>query len=93
MERDTLRATLSAAAVQVDPLTIAFYLRVPRAQVVLLQAYFELYDGVGSVRTISGDEPVVCVMTGNSLKDDCIGVLEAIREDVEWEVCEGAFGG
>jgi hypothetical protein len=93
MERDTLSESLSAAAVQVDPLTLAFYLRVPRAQVVLLQAYFELYDGVGSVRTLTGDEPVVCVMTGNSLKEDCIGVLKAIREDVEWEVFEGAVGG
>lgn len=79
---------LRAAAQLVDPHAIALYLEVPRSQVVLLQAYFELYDGVGTVRTIEGDKPIVCVLTTPEQLEDCLGVLEAIREQVQWIVCE-----
>ena len=77
---------LLTAAVPLDSLTWAFYLRVPRSHVVLLQAYFELYDGLGTVRTVTGPEPILCVMTSSTLKDDCAAMLEAIRQDVQWEV-------
>jgi hypothetical protein len=77
---------LRAAAVPLDPTTVAFYLRVPRSHVVLLQVYFELYDGVGTVRTTQGPEPLLCVLTPTSQQDDCMNVLMAIREEVHWEV-------
>jgi hypothetical protein len=77
---------LRAAAVALDPQIWAFYMRVPRSHVVLLQAYFELYDGIGTVRTIAGTEPIVCIMTTEGHKEDCIGILAAIREDIEWEI-------
>lgn len=77
---------LRASAATLDPQVCAFYLRIPRSQVVLLQAYFELYDGVGTVRTITGTEPVVCIMTTHGQIEDCLAVLEAIRDDVQWEV-------
>jgi len=77
---------LRSAAVSLDPQTWAFYLRVPRSHVVLLQTYFELYDGVGTVRTITGPEPTLCILTTTGQLDDCIGVLQAIRQDVEWEL-------
>lgn len=77
---------LRAAAVSLDPQTWAFYLRVPRSHVVLLQAYFELYEGIGTVRTFTGPEPILCVMTTAGLKEDCMGVLNAIRDEVQWEI-------
>jgi hypothetical protein len=83
---DRLSETLRSAATQLDPSLWAFYLRVPRSQVVLLQTYFELYDGIGTVRTITGTEPILCVMTSSDLIEDCIGALVAIRHDVEWEI-------
>ena len=82
------RETLRAASRSLDPGTIALYLEVPRSQVVLLQAYFELYDGVGTVRTLQGDDPVVCVLTTPGQFEDCVGVLGAIREQVQWSVCD-----
>jgi hypothetical protein len=80
--------TLENAEVRLDPETIAYYLEVPRNQVILLQTYFELYDGVGTVRTLEGERAVVCVLTTPSMAKDCRGVLEAIREQVAWIACE-----
>lgn len=77
---------MRSSAVRLDPGTLAFYLRVPRNQVVLIQAYFELYDGVGTVRTFTGDEPILRVMTTDGMLDDCIGTLMALREEVSWEI-------
>lgn len=79
---------LRTAAQLVDSGAIALYLEVPRSQVVLLQAYFELYDGVGTVRTLEGTTPVVCVLTTPEQIEDCIGVLQAIREQVQWSICK-----
>jgi hypothetical protein len=79
---------LADAGVQLDPNTVAYYLEIPRNQVVLLQTYFELYDGVGTVRTLEGDRAVVCVLTTPSMAKDCREVLEGIREQVTWAVCE-----
>ena len=74
-------------AVELDPGLLAFYLEVPRHQIVLLQAFFELYDGVGTVRTLEGDKSVVSLLTTPAQQADCINVLNAIREHVEWHAC------
>ncbi len=78
---------LRDAAQLIDPSAVALYLEVPRSQVVLLQAYFELYDGVGTVRTLQGPGPIVCVLTTPEQLDACINVLEAVHEEVHWEIC------
>ena len=79
--------SLEQTAVHLDGDTVAFYLEVPRSHVVLLQVYFELYDGVGTVRTLDGEGAIVCVLTTPSLLQDCIGVLHAIQEHVAWVPC------
>ncbi len=73
--------------VPIDATTVAFYLEVPRSHVVLLTVYFELYDGVGTVRTLDKEGAVVCVLTTPSQAQDCVNVLHAIREQVSWEPC------
>ncbi len=73
--------------VELDSGLLAFYLEVPRHQIVLLQAYFELYDGVGTVRTLEGDRSIVSVLTTPSQQADCVSVLNAIREHVQWQPC------
>lgn len=82
--------SLETAAIQIDPDLVVFYLEVPRHQIVLLQAYFELYDGVGTVRTLEGPEAIVSVLTTPGHAQDGIGVLNAIREYVQWKVCREA---
>jgi|LauGreDrversion4_2_1035121.scaffolds.fasta_scaffold03975_12 hypothetical protein len=78
---------LEPIPVAIDTDTVAFYLEVPRSHVVLITVFFELYDGVGTVRTLDKEGAVVCVLTTPSQVQDCIGVLKAIREHVAWVPC------
>jgi hypothetical protein len=84
---------LARHAVSIDAQTVAFYLEVPRSHVVLLQVFFELYDGVGTVRTLDKDAAVVCVLTTPSHLQVCVGVLEAIKEQVAWTPCSSIPAG
>jgi hypothetical protein len=64
------------------------YLDVPREHIVLLQSFFELYDGVGTVRTVQSAARVVCVMTTESQLATSLAVLEGIREIIHWRLVE-----
>jgi hypothetical protein len=83
-----MTGSLEKAAVHINDNTVAFYLEVPRSHVVLLQVYFELYDGVGTVRTLEGEPVTVCVLTSPSQLSDCIEVLNAVKGQVSWVPCE-----
>lgn len=67
-----------------EPGTSAVYLTVPRNNVVLLQAYFELYEGIGTVRTLDHPDQIVCVLTTDDQYHDCIKLLEAVRSEIGW---------
>ena len=67
-----------------DEQTRTLYLEVPGSKVVLLQAYFELYEGVGVVRTLNIRSSLVCVLTTESLLHDCLDVLDAIQKETQW---------
>jgi hypothetical protein len=49
--------TSRQATEHLDESTTVIYLEVPRRGVVLLQGYFELYEGLGMVRTLSASIP------------------------------------
>ncbi|MFM1846998.1 MAG: hypothetical protein RL417_472 [Pseudomonadota bacterium] len=68
----------------IDTGTCAFYLVVPSDKVVLLQAFFELYEGLGIVRTLNLRKSLVCILTTPSMIDDCRRALEAIRSMIPW---------
>ncbi len=67
-----------------DEHAVALYLEVPRSLVVLFQAYFELYEGLGVVRTLDLRKNLVCVLTTNSLLPSCLSALESLRADIGW---------
>jgi hypothetical protein len=95
---------LLRASKQLDPYTVVLYLEVPRSHVLLLQVFFELYDGVGTVRTVqitgqkSGAEQlsgkqsiqggVVCIITSPANLHVCTSLLKSIREHVPWRLTE-----
>lgn len=84
--------SLDDARMAVGDDTVAFLLEVPRSQIVLLQVFFELYDGVGTIRTLEVEKGIVCVMTSPSLENDCRSVLMGIREQVAWTPCPATEG-
>ena len=69
---------------QLDPHTCAFYLHLPGSKVVLLQAFFELYEGLATVRTIDIRRSLVCVLTTPQLAQECRNALEALRDQNPW---------
>ena len=69
---------------RLDQSTWAFYLEVPTSKVVLLQALFELYEGLGTVRTLDLKSSLVCVMTSEVLLAECAAALQAISTEIPW---------
>ncbi len=79
-------SVLPLSSSPIDAQTEAFYLEVPADKVVLLQAFFELYEGLGVVRTEDVERSLVCVMTTTSLVHTCAAALEALRPEIGWKV-------
>lgn len=78
--------------VLLDEETLAVHLEVPGAQVVLLQAYFETHEGLGTVRTIDMKSSHVCVLTTSSQFGDCQALLEAVRKTIHWRPRKAPLG-
>jgi len=69
---------------KLDDHTYGIFLEVPGSKVVHLQAYFEIHEGVGTVRTMDIRRSLVCILTTTDMLDDCIAILTAIRKNVPW---------
>jgi hypothetical protein len=70
---------------KLDDCTYVIYLEVDGSKVVNLQAYLELYEGIGIVRTLDIRRSLVCVLTTPSMLEHCVAVLEHIRDQVPWQ--------
>ena len=66
---------------KLDDNTYAIYLEVPGSKIVELQAHFELYEGIGIVRTLSVKNSLVCILTTKDMLNDCIELLNALRNN------------
>lgn len=73
---------------QVDELTHIIYLEVPGSKVVLLQAIFELYEGVGTVRTLDIKRSLVCILTTPDMLPHCLMILDAIEPRILWRFAQ-----
>jgi hypothetical protein len=69
---------------KIDPYTYIIYLEVPGSRVVLLQAQFELYEGLGTVRTLDIKNSLVCIIATPTTLDDCLKLLDALKEQIHW---------
>ena len=65
---------------QLDPHTVAFYLQIPPAKVVLFQGLFELYEGVGTVRTLNLERAIIVVLTTPDLVQTVFDILANVRD-------------
>lgn len=60
-------------------------LRVPSTKVVLLQAFFELSEGIGAVRTYNVRENKILILLAKDSYPDALALLNSIKDLVEWE--------
>lgn len=73
---------------RVDGHACALYLEVPPSQVVLLQSYFELYEGMGVVRTIETGRSLICILTTQSQSSQCLAALESLKGQIDWRFAD-----
>lgn len=71
---------------KLDDLTSCIYLKIPQEKVVLLQSFFEIYEGIATVRTLDIKNRIVCLIVPNCNLDICFEILENIKEDIKYEV-------
>ena len=64
--------------------SVVIYLDCPGSHVVLLQAFFDLYEGLGVVRTLDIKRSLVCILTTPSMLAECLEALESIKDKVHW---------
>ena len=71
-----------------DDWAVALYVEVPGSKVVLFQAFLDLYEAVGIVRTIDIRRSRVCVVTTRDQLQDCLSIMEALKATVPWRMVE-----
>ncbi len=71
--------------IQLDDHAGVIMLRVPSKEVVWLQAFFELSEGLGAVRTYNVRENKVLILLSKDSYDDALALLSSIKELVDWE--------
>ena len=67
-----------------DPRCIVLYFHIPESQVNFFQGHFELYEGLGLVRTLSIRDSLVCVLTTPECLSDCLLALRDMRKTIRW---------
>jgi len=70
--------------VELDQFARAIFLEIPPSEVVLLQAIFESYEGVATVRTIDLKRSLVCLVTTVGLLETTIEVLRGVATLLNW---------
>ena len=70
---------------QLDDVTSCIYLKIPEKKVVMMQSYFEIYDGVATVRTLDIKNSLICIIVPNCNLDLCFEILESIKKEVGFE--------
>ena len=70
--------------VVLDPHTVAFYLRINSAQVVIFQAIIESYEGIATVRTVDIEQSLISVLTTHDQVADCQTLLSSLQQYVPW---------
>ena len=77
-------AELSTSIQFRDPQTAIIYIEVPPQKVVLFQAFFELYEGLGLVRTLDLKKNLLCVITTTSQIEYCLQALLELKSEIDW---------
>ncbi|NMC63527.1 MAG: DUF4911 domain-containing protein [SAR324 cluster bacterium] len=78
---------------KLDEYAVVLHIEVPGSKVVLFQAFFELHEAIGIVRTIDIRRSRVCVVTTEDMLPDCLKLLEALKDQIPWRFVESTEDG
>ena len=85
-------AVLEPQPIELDEDTVIFYVTVAGSQVVIFQAIFETYEGIGTVRTIDIRSSLISIITPKDQVANCQRLLGSIKKEIPWE-CAAARAG
>jgi hypothetical protein len=71
-----------------DDRSAALFVKVPTENVILFQAFIELYDGVAAVRTVDRMNSILCLLTTLDFLEDCRAILDALQPELGWRIPE-----
>jgi Domain of unknown function (DUF4911) len=92
MEADSGKEDLiSPKPIELDSDTVILYLKVAGSQVVKFQAFFETYEGIGTVRTIDIRSSLISILTPKDQVADCQRLLSSIKKEIPWECAAEKF--
>ncbi|NLF24173.1 MAG: DUF4911 domain-containing protein [Deltaproteobacteria bacterium] len=69
---------------ELDSHTSVVFLHVPAAKLVVLQALFETYEGLGLVRTLDMRRGLISILAAPDMQQDCTALLKAVWEQTGW---------
>lgn len=75
-------------AVKLDDNTYAFYFYVPRHEIVYLQSIIELYEGLGTLRTIDIKKNLMCLITTTEQVKSVKEMLNANKSEINFRVAK-----
>ena len=75
---------LPSAVNKEDDWMYSIDLEVPKSSVVLLQGYFELHEGLGTVRTSDATQSIVTIYTGRQSLNDVFSFLKQMKPQIQW---------
>ena len=68
----------------IDQHTVAFYLQLDGAQIVLFQAMVESYEGLATVRTVDIERSLISMITTPDQVADCQTLLSSLQPTIPW---------
>ena len=67
-----------------SPGTVAIFVQCSRHDIVLFQALFESYEGVGTVRTVDRAQGVISILTVPDMYPTALNVLRSLPAEFPW---------
>jgi hypothetical protein len=67
---------------ETDSICRTIYVQLPAKNVVKLQAYFDLSENLGSLRTISVADGCIAILTTADLLPDCYSLLDSLADSL-----------
>lgn len=72
---------------------VVLFLEAPTHAIVILQAIFESYEGIGLVRTMDSKKGILTILSTVDTFDEVTRVLASLQETIPWRYCSDLSDG